>query len=93
MQAFLKGLWEMVPSDILAVFSPRELELLISGLPTINVDGMRAHAYTRDTQKTHLSSGAHLCTCIRVTGSLPSQGTAWSCLFVFGSVFFMGTGE
>jgi E3 ubiquitin-protein ligase HUWE1 len=35
--AILKGLYEIVPKEILQIFSERELELLISGLPEIDV--------------------------------------------------------
>lgn len=42
-QALLKGLYDVVSKDLLQIFSERELELLISGLPTLDVDDMRAH--------------------------------------------------
>lgn len=42
-QALLKGLYEVVPKDLLKIFSERELELLISGLPEIDVDEWRAN--------------------------------------------------
>jgi E3 ubiquitin-protein ligase HUWE1 len=32
---FLKGFYELVPRKLISIFNPRELELLISGLPTI----------------------------------------------------------
>lgn len=37
MDAFKKGFHEVVPSEIIKIFSPNELELLIAGLP--NFDG------------------------------------------------------
>jgi len=40
-QAFLKGLYEMVPKQLIQLFNELELELLISGLPDIDVDDMR----------------------------------------------------
>ncbi|EMS22762.1 E3 ubiquitin-protein ligase HUWE1 [Rhodotorula toruloides NP11] len=43
MDALLKGLYDVVSKDLLQIFSERELELLISGLPTLDVDDMRAH--------------------------------------------------
>ncbi|EIE20172.1 HECT-domain-containing protein [Coccomyxa subellipsoidea C-169] len=42
-QAFLKGFWEMVPRDLISMFNDHELELLISGLPEIDVDDLRAN--------------------------------------------------
>lgn len=35
-EAFLEGLELMVPSEMLSIFQPRELELMISGLPEID---------------------------------------------------------
>lgn len=42
-QAFLDGFWELIPRDLLSVFNDHELELLISGLPDIDVADMRAN--------------------------------------------------
>ncbi|GAA6048825.1 hypothetical protein JCM3770_003640 [Rhodotorula araucariae] len=43
MKAMLEGLYEIVPKDLLQIFSERELELLISGLPDVDVEDWRAH--------------------------------------------------
>jgi E3 ubiquitin-protein ligase HUWE1 len=40
-QAYLDGFYEMVSRDLIAIFTPRELELLISGLPDIDVHDLR----------------------------------------------------
>jgi hypothetical protein len=40
-EAFQQGLWEIVPLDMLRIFSHAELELLISGLPDIDVGDLR----------------------------------------------------
>ena len=42
--AFLAGFWDLVPRDLAALFSDHELELLICGLPEIDVDDLRANA-------------------------------------------------
>lgn len=42
-QAFLDGFWELVPRDLLALFNDHELELLISGLPDIDIADLRAN--------------------------------------------------
>lgn len=42
-KAMLNGLYEIVPKDLLQIFSEKELELLISGLPEIDVDEWRAN--------------------------------------------------
>jgi len=41
--AFLEGFWELVPKHLISIFNDHELELLISGLPDIDVADMRAH--------------------------------------------------
>ncbi|KAH3905564.1 HECT-type E3 ubiquitin transferase [Parastagonospora nodorum] len=47
---FLKGFHDIVPSTLVSIFSEQELELLISGLPDINVDDWKNnteyHNYT-----------------------------------------------
>jgi E3 ubiquitin-protein ligase HUWE1 len=40
-KAYLDGFYEMVSSDLIAIFTPRELELLISGLPDIDVQDLK----------------------------------------------------
>lgn len=42
-KAYLDGFYELVPPDLVAVFTPRELELLISGLPDIDVQDLKQH--------------------------------------------------
>lgn len=38
-----QGFWEIVPRKLVSIFGDHELELLISGLPEIDVDDLRAH--------------------------------------------------
>ncbi len=38
-----QGFWEIVPRKLISIFNDHELELLISGLPEIDVDDLRAH--------------------------------------------------
>ena len=42
-QAFQDGFWEVVPRELVSVFNEGELELLISGLPDIDIDDLRAN--------------------------------------------------
>lgn len=48
--AFLKGFHDIVPSELISIFNEQELELLISGLPEIDVDDWKNnteyHNYT-----------------------------------------------
>ncbi|MBA0566034.1 hypothetical protein Golob_010884, partial [Gossypium lobatum] len=41
--AFLEGFNELIPRELISVFNDKELELLISGLPDIDLDDMRAN--------------------------------------------------
>jgi len=41
--AFLDGFHELIPKDLIAIFNERELELLISGLPEIDMEDLRAN--------------------------------------------------
>ena len=40
-KAYLDGFYEMVSPELIALFTPRELELLISGLPDIDVSDLK----------------------------------------------------
>jgi E3 ubiquitin-protein ligase HUWE1 len=50
LEHFLKGFHDIVPEELISIFSEQELELLISGLPDINVDDWKNnteyHNYT-----------------------------------------------
>ncbi|XP_042494478.1 E3 ubiquitin-protein ligase UPL2-like isoform X2 [Macadamia integrifolia] len=41
--AFLEGFNELIPRDLVSIFNDKELELLISGLPDIDLDDLRAN--------------------------------------------------
>lgn len=43
MNNFLDGIYEMIPLQLIKIFNHKELELLISGLPTIDFDDLRAN--------------------------------------------------
>lgn len=49
-KSFLDGFYEIIPKDLISIFNEQELELLISGLPTIDIDDLKAnseyHKYT-----------------------------------------------
>lgn len=53
-KAYLDGFHELVNSELISIFTPRELELMISGLPDIDIDDLKKHTeYTgwRSTDK------------------------------------------
>ncbi|GMI83160.1 ubiquitin-protein ligase 2 [Hibiscus trionum] len=41
--AFLEGFNELIPRELISIFNDKEMELLISGLPEIDLDDMRAN--------------------------------------------------
>ena len=43
LEALLAGFHELVPKDLIAIFNERELELLISGLPDIDLEDLYKH--------------------------------------------------
>ncbi|KAI5462186.1 hypothetical protein BGZ63DRAFT_354427 [Mariannaea sp. PMI_226] len=55
MESFLKGFHEIIPADLIAIFNEQELELLISGLPDIDIDDWKSnteyHNYNPSSQQ------------------------------------------
>ncbi|TEA13757.1 E3 ubiquitin-protein ligase TOM1-like [Colletotrichum sidae] len=55
MEHFLKGFHDIIPSDLISIFNEQELELLISGLPDIDVDDWKSnteyHNYNPSSQQ------------------------------------------
>ncbi|KAJ0408912.1 hypothetical protein ATCC90586_005949 [Pythium insidiosum] len=41
--AFLKGFHQLVPPELIAIFNENELELLISGMPEIDIDDLKSN--------------------------------------------------
>lgn len=50
MDAFLEGFYDIIPKHLISIFNEQELELLISGLPDIDIEDLKAnteyHKYT-----------------------------------------------
>lgn len=42
LSAFLEGFYDIIPKRLISIFNEQELELLISGLPNIDIDDLRA---------------------------------------------------
>ncbi|KAF6829938.1 E3 ubiquitin-protein ligase huwe1 [Colletotrichum plurivorum] len=55
MEHFLTGFHDIIPADLISIFNEQELELLISGLPDIDVDDWKSnteyHNYTPSSQQ------------------------------------------
>lgn len=43
LRAFLEGFYDIVPKKLVSIFDEQELELLISGLPKIDIDDLKAN--------------------------------------------------
>ena len=43
LDAFLKGFYDIIPKHLISIFNEQELELLISGLPNIDIDDLKAN--------------------------------------------------
>ena len=41
--AFLEGFYEIIPKELIQMFNYKELELLISGLPTFSIEDLKAN--------------------------------------------------
>ena len=52
-ESFLEGFYEIIPRRLISIFDEQEVELLISGLPTIDLDDLKAnteyHKYTENS--------------------------------------------
>ncbi len=43
LNAFLEGFYDIIPKCLISIFNEQELELLISGLPTIDIDDLKSN--------------------------------------------------
>lgn len=43
LQSFLEGFYEIIPKKLISIFNEQELELLISGLPNVDIDELKAN--------------------------------------------------
>lgn len=54
LNAFLEGFYEIIPKRLIGIFNEQELELLISGLPTVDIDDLKANTEYHKYQPTSL---------------------------------------
>ena len=43
LNAFLEGFYDIIPKRLISIFNEQELELLISGLPNIDIEDLRSN--------------------------------------------------
>lgn len=53
-KSFLEGFYEVIPKELISIFNEQELELLISGLPTIDIDDLKSNSEYRSYQENSL---------------------------------------
>merc|ERR1740117_2538952 len=79
--AFLDGFHELVPPGLISLFDDKELELLISGLPEIDLDDLRKnceyHNYTEATPQIQWFW--------KILGEFTKEERAWFLQFVTGT--------
>ena len=54
LNAFMEGFYDIIPKKLISIFNEQELELLISGLPTIDIDDLKANSEYHKYQATSL---------------------------------------
>ncbi|GFO42891.1 E3 ubiquitin-protein ligase huwe1-like [Plakobranchus ocellatus] len=54
LNAFLEGFYDIIPKKLVSIFTEQELELLISGLPTIDIDELKTNTEYHKYQATSL---------------------------------------
>lgn len=54
LNAFLEGFYDIIPKRLISIFNEQELELLISGLPNIDIDDLKANTEYHKYQPTSL---------------------------------------
>lgn len=43
LNSFLEGFYDIIPMRLISIFNEQELELLISGLPNVDIDDLKAN--------------------------------------------------
>ncbi|VDM14874.1 unnamed protein product [Wuchereria bancrofti] len=56
LNAFLEGFYEIIPKHLISIFNEQELELLISGLPNVDIDDL----YANTEYKTYTKSSSQI---------------------------------
>ena len=52
--AFLEGFYDIIPKHLISIFNEQELELLLCGLPTIDIDDLKGNTEYHKYQITSL---------------------------------------
>ena len=61
LNAFLEGFYDIIPKRLISIFNEQELELLISGLPTVDIDDLKANSEYHKYQTNSLQVNGECC--------------------------------
>ena len=81
LNAFLEGFYDIIPKKLVSIFTEQELELLISGLPTIDIDELKANTEYHKYQATSLQVSVLVVTHRGSQCHTHSQATWFSSMF------------
>lgn len=54
LNAFLEGFYDIIPKRLISIFNEQELELLISGLPNVDIEDLKSNTEYHKYQPTSL---------------------------------------
>lgn len=99
-KSFLEGFYEVIPKELISIFNEQELELLISGLPTIDIDDLKSNSEYRNYQENSLQVNFPINEVpLKLGVIMPSEyklvASPWICSYVHfpcvGTVVLAGT--
>lgn len=70
LDAFLTGFYEVIPKQLISMFNEQELELLISGLPDVDIDDLANNTEYKMYTKTSAQVGVYRLILLRQWRSL-----------------------
>ena len=81
LNAFLEGFYDIIPKRLISIFNEQELELLISGLPTIDIDDLKSNTEYHKYQPTSLQVKVWTVQCANLY-ILPHVFICFSCVLI-----------
>ena len=71
--SFLEGFYEIIPKRLISIFNEQELELLISGLPSIDLDDLKSNSEYHKYNENSLQVCLFVCFLSKGLSSLPAS--------------------
>lgn len=64
LNAFLEGFYDIIPKRLISIFNEQELELLISGLPNVDIEDLKAnteyHKYNANSLQVNILQSIYI---------------------------------